>query len=66
VIRVRKRVWIPLVMVVVIAVAGFGVYKLHGIWDSEKNAGNIYASGEAVSFNPKHVIDEVFGPLERC
>jgi hypothetical protein len=56
-----KRGWIPLVIVVVLAAAGFGVYRLHGIFGSVKNAGNNYASGEIVPFNPKHVVYEVFG-----
>ena len=52
-----------LVAVLVIAAAGFSVYRLHGIFGSNNN--NSAASGvsnEIIPFNPKHVILEVFGP----
>jgi hypothetical protein len=51
-----------LVAVVVVALAGFGVYRLHGAFDSKNNAahgGGV--SGEIVPFNPKNVVYEVFG-----
>jgi len=51
-----------LVAVVVVAIAGFGVYRLHGIFGSHHNvtgAGSI--SNDIIPFNPKHVILEVFG-----
>jgi MmpS family membrane protein len=51
-----------LVAVVVVAVAAFGVYRLHGIFGSH----NITSTGsgianEIVPFNPKHITLEVFG-----
>ena len=52
-----------LVAVVVIAVAGFAVYRLNGIFGSHDvtstGSGN---DTEIVPFNPKHVVLEVFGP----
>lgn len=52
-----------LVAVVVVAVAGFTVYRLHGIFGSRDvtstDSGN---ANEIVPFNPKHVVLEVFGP----
>lgn len=51
-----------LVAVAVVAVAGFGVYRLHGIFGSPPSssaAGGI--SNEIVPFNPKQVTLEVFG-----
>ena len=52
-----------LVAVVVIAVAGFSVYRLNGIFGSHDvtstGSGN---DTEIVPFNPKHVVLEVFGP----
>jgi hypothetical protein len=51
-----------LVAAIVIAVAGLGVYRLHGIFGSHKStsaAGGM--SNEIVPFNPKHVVLEVFG-----
>ena len=65
-VSIRRRLgrrWMVLVAVAVIAVAGFAVYRLHGIFASEdvmstpNNSAN-----EIVPFNPKHVVMEVFGP----
>ncbi|MDT5008671.1 MAG: hypothetical protein QOH57_288 [Mycobacterium sp.] len=52
-----------LVAVVVIALAGFTVYKLQGIFGSNNNTATPRgAADEIVPFNPKHVVLEVFGP----
>lgn len=51
-----------LVTIVVVALAGFAVDRLHGVFGSHKNAslaGSV--SSEIVPFNPKHVVYEVFG-----
>ena len=51
-----------LVAVVVVAVAGFAVYRLHGIFGSHNNtSANGGLSNEIVPFNPKQVVLEVFG-----
>jgi Mycobacterium membrane protein len=51
-----------LVAVVVMALAGFAVYRLHGAFGSHKNAsGANGVSNEIVPFNPKSVVYEVFG-----
>lgn len=58
-----NRYWMALVTVVVVAVAGFAVYRLHGIFGSRdvtSTPGD--AANEIVPFNPKHVVMEVFGP----
>jgi hypothetical protein len=58
-----RRWWIVLVTVAVVAVAGFSVYRLHGIFGSDNNASAASGiSNEIVPFNPKSVILEVFGP----
>lgn len=50
------------VSVVVVALAGFAVYRLHGAFGSQKNsASGGGVSNEIVPFNPKHVVYEVFG-----
>jgi hypothetical protein len=51
-----------LVAVALVVVAGFAIYRLHGIFGSQKNtsAGN-GISNEIVPFNPKQVVLEVFG-----
>jgi hypothetical protein len=52
----------PLVAVAVVAVAGFSVYRLHGVFGAHHNTstGGAFAN-EIVPFNPKHVVLEVFG-----
>lgn len=60
--RALKRRWMLLVAVVVVAIAGFCVYRLHGIFASHfsTKAGNPLTNDSA-PFNPKHVVLEVFG-----
>lgn len=51
-----------LVAVLVVALAGFGIYRLHGIFGSHDNtAANSGLAAEIVPFNPKRVVLEVFG-----
>ena len=51
-----------LVAVLVVALAGFGIYRLHGIFGSHNNtSANSGLSNEIVPFNPKQVVLEVFG-----
>jgi hypothetical protein len=55
--------WMLLVAVAVIVVAGFAVYRLHGIFASQDVVSTPSGSGnDIVPFNPKHVVLEVFGP----
>lgn len=52
-----------LVAIVVVAVAGFAVFRLHGIFGShDVTSTPDNAANEVVPFNPKHVVMEVFGP----
>ncbi|MGB3894721.1 MmpS family protein [Mycolicibacter sinensis] len=58
-----SRVWIPLVILAVVAVAGFTVTRIHGLFGSEKRP--TYADGqidETKPFNPKRLTYEIFGP----
>lgn len=58
---VRKR-WAVIVAVVVVAIASFGVYRLHGIFGSNDVVSWPRAdSMENLDYNPKHVLFEVFG-----
>jgi hypothetical protein len=60
--RLGQR-WMLLVAVVVVAVAGFAVYRLHGIFASHDVTSTPSGSdNDIVPFNPKHVVMEVFGP----
>jgi Mycobacterium membrane protein len=62
IIRAFKRAWIPLVLVVVLAVSGLGVSRLHRIFGSQDLNANAGAGIEIVQFNPKVVVYEVAGP----
>jgi hypothetical protein len=55
---VLKRGW----AVIVVAVAGFGVYRLHGIFGSNDVVSWLRADSiENTNFNPKRVLFEVIG-----
>lgn len=57
-----KRGWMLLVAAAVVAVAGYGVYRLHGVFGSHDDAsGGGAVSQEIVPFHPKRVDLEVFG-----
>ena len=61
--RLLGRWWMVLVAAFVVAVAGFAVYRLHGVFGSNHNTSTADAlSDEIVPFNPKHIVLEVFGP----
>ena len=60
--RLSQR-WMLLVAVAVIAVAGFAVYRLNGIFGSKDVTSTASAAANEIHpFNPKHVVMEVFGP----
>ena len=60
--RLLRR-WMILVAVLVIAVAGFAVYRLNGIFGSKDVVSTPSgAANDIVPFNPKRVVLEVFGP----
>jgi MmpS family membrane protein len=59
---VVARVWIPLVLVMVLAVSGLIVSRLHKIFGSQDLNAGAGAGIEIVQFNPKIVIYDVFGP----
>ncbi|BCP01022.1 MmpS family transport accessory protein [Mycobacterium intracellulare] len=57
-----RRGWMVIVSVLVVALAGFGIYRLHGIFGSHDNTtANSGLAAEIVPFNPKQVVLEVFG-----
>jgi Mycobacterium membrane protein len=61
--RRLSRRWMLVVAVVVVAVAGLAVYRLHGIFASHDVVSTPSGAGnDIVPFNPKHVVLEVFGP----
>ena len=59
--RGLKKVWIPLVLIVVLAVAGLVVSRLHTKFASEDLNANAGAGIEIVQFNPKVMVYDVYG-----
>lgn len=58
-----KRLWIPLLILVVLGAGGFTVLRLHGVFGSEVRPK--YADTENTErkpYNPKELVYEVFGP----
>ncbi len=57
------RQWMLLVAILVVALAGFAVYRLNGIFGSQDVTSTPSgAANDIVPFNPKRVVMEVFGP----
>lgn len=57
-----KRLWIPLLVLVVVGVAGFTVSRLHGIFGSEKRPTYSDTKADAAeTYDPKQMVYEVFG-----
>jgi hypothetical protein len=60
-----KRAWVPLIVVMAVAVGGTAVVRLRGVFGSDEIFSQTGTSAEAiVSFNPKRVTYEVFGPRD--
>ncbi|MGH3532428.1 MAG: MmpS family transport accessory protein [Mycobacterium sp.] len=58
-----RRVWIVLVIALVVAVAGFCVHRLRGVFGADdQTSASSSISDDIKPFNPKHVVYEVFGP----
>ncbi len=60
--RVLRRLWIPMVVVVVIAAGGLTVSRLHGLFGSEKSPSYADTRVDNKPYNPQHLRYEVFGP----
>ena len=56
-----KRAWVPLVMVIVVAIASFTVARLHGVFGSHMYTADNGNADAIIQFNPKHVLLEIFG-----
>ncbi len=60
--RLAKRRWMVLLALFVVAMAGFSVYRLHGIFGSHNRiSAPSVDSLDNPTFNPKRVLFEVFG-----
>ena len=56
-----KKIWIPVVLIVVLAVSGLVVSRLHKMFGSEDLNANAGAGIEIVQFNPKIMVYDVYG-----
>jgi MmpS family membrane protein len=59
--RLLKRIWIPLVLVIVLAVSGLVVSRLHKMFASQDLNAGAGAGIEIVQFNPKVMVYDVYG-----
>lgn len=60
--RAFKVLWIPLVLIVVLAISALAVSRLHRMFGSEDLNANAGAGIEIVQFNPKVLVYDVYGP----
>ena len=56
-----KKIWIPIVLVVVLAVSGLVVSRLHKMFASQDLNAGAGAGIEIVQFNPKVMVYDVYG-----
>jgi hypothetical protein len=62
-VKAIRRVWIPLVILIVVAVATFGVFRLHGVFGkTELTRPGSGLANDTKPFNPKEVTYQIFGP----
>ena len=59
--RALKKLWIPLVLIVVLAVSGLVVSRLHKQFASKDLNAGAGAGIEIVQFNPKVMVYDVYG-----
>ena len=58
-----RKVWLPVVILLVIAVAAFGVFRLHGVFGkTETTRPGSGLANDTKPFNPKTVVYEIYGP----
>jgi len=63
IIKVLRRVWIPLVVLLVLVCGSFAVSRVHSLFGAEKRPAYVDAHvDDATSFDRKRMIYEVFGP----
>jgi Mycobacterium membrane protein len=60
--RWLKHVWIPVVLILVLAVSGLVVTRLHRMFASDDLNANAGKGIEIVQFNPKVLVYDVYGP----
>jgi len=60
--RFLWRLWIPIVVLAVIAAGGIAVSRLHGVFGSEKSDSYAGTNDEVKTLDPKYMRYEIFGP----
>lgn len=61
--RLLRKAWLPLVIVLVVAVGAFVVDRLHGVFGkTELTREGSGLANDPKPFNPKTVVYEIFGP----
>ena len=62
-VKALRRAWIPVVILIVVAISAFSVFRLHGVFGKTEltRAGSGLAN-DTKPFNPKQVTYEIFGP----
>jgi hypothetical protein len=61
--RLVTKLWLPTLVVVVVAVAGFIINAAHGVFGSDDRTRGSGNSFSIAQFNPKHIKYEIFGDL---
>jgi hypothetical protein len=59
--RLLKKLWIPVILVIVLAISGLVVSRLHKMFASQDLNAGAGAGIEIVQFNPKVLVYDVFG-----
>jgi hypothetical protein len=61
--RLFKKLWIPLLLVVVVVIGGYAVVRIRDSFGVEATAAAADGTGdETKPFNPKHIMYEITGP----
>lgn len=60
--KLLRRLWIPLVIVLVFATAAFGVWRLHGIFGSDNINTAAGIKDDSQNIIPKDIVYEITGP----
>ena len=61
--RLARRTWILLVVIVVVAIAGFVVFRIHGVFGhTELTRPGSGLANDTKPFNPKRVQYDIYGP----
>jgi hypothetical protein len=62
-IALLRKAWLPVVILIVVAVAAFGVFRLHGVFGkTETTRPGSGLANDTKPFNPKTVVYEIYGP----